>query len=324
MLRNNKLLCLLLVSSFMRSSACLAENGVQATQNDQGIRFQEAGKDILFFQLKPKSQQGMYLRNNYIHPLYDLDGNVLTEDFPADHPHQRGIFWAWHHIQIHGKNIADSWICENYACDILSTRITQQKDRSAGLRLRAHWNCRVKGTSDNHEVETSIVDETTTLRVYPLTNGRRKLDFEIRLLALTEGISIGGSNDEKEYGGFSARLRLPHDIQFHGIHGSIEPKFTAVDASPVVNFTGSFGAGGKSSIAILRHPSLSEVPQKWVLRRENSMQNPIFPGRIPVDISKTKPIVLRYRLVLQRGSSDADSLEQILESYAAEGPDLEN
>lgn len=317
------LLCVLLSLSFVRSPACFAENGVQATQNEQGIRFREAGKEILFFQLKPKSQKGLYARNNYVHPLYDLDENVVTEDFPADHPHQRGIFWAWHQIQLDGKNIGDSWICDNLVCDVDNACITQQKDGSATLRLKVLWNCRLSGTPANHEVETSIVEESTTLRVSPLTNGRRMLDFEIRLQALLEGVRIGGSNDEKEYGGFSARLRLPRDIQFCGIHGSIEPQFTFVDAGPAVAFTGSFGAGGQSSVAILRHPLLPQGSEKWVLRREHSMQNPIFPGRIPVDISQSQPIVLRYRIVLQRDSLDADSLAHLLECYSAEVPLLE-
>jgi len=124
------LLRALLVLSIMSPPPCFAENGVQATKEDQGIRFREAGKEILFFQLKPRSQEGQHLRNNYIHPLNDLDGNILTEDFPMDHPHHRGIFWAWHQIQIDGTNIADSWICENFTCDIMSTRITQQIDSS--------------------------------------------------------------------------------------------------------------------------------------------------------------------------------------------------
>lgn len=321
--RNKTLLCAVLLLLVVRQAICFAENGVQATKDDQGIRFREAGEEILFYQLKPKSQAGQHSRNNYIHPLYDLDENILTEDFPADHPHHRGIFWAWHQIQVDGKDIADSWISENFACDIVSTRITQQKDSSATVRLKVLWRCRSPGTSDNHKLEISIVEETTTLRVYPSANDQRKLDFEIRLLALTAGVSIGGSNDEKEYGGFSARLRLPNDIKFRGIHGPIEPQITCVDAGPVVALTGSFGAGGQNSVAILCHSSLPEVAQRWVLRRESSMQNSIFPGRIPVDVSQSQPIVLRYRLVLQRDSLTDDSLSRLLESYSAEVPGLE-
>ncbi|MGZ8921068.1 MAG: DUF6807 family protein, partial [Limisphaerales bacterium] len=39
-------------------------------------------------------------RSTYIHPLYGLDGEVLTDDFPKDHYHHRGLFWAWPHVRL--------------------------------------------------------------------------------------------------------------------------------------------------------------------------------------------------------------------------------
>jgi hypothetical protein len=39
-------------------------------------------------------------RSDYIHPLYGLNGEMLTNDWPdADHPHHRGIFWAWLEVE---------------------------------------------------------------------------------------------------------------------------------------------------------------------------------------------------------------------------------
>lgn len=34
-------------------------------------------------------------RSGYIHPLHGLDGEVLTRDWSPDHPHHRGLYWAW-------------------------------------------------------------------------------------------------------------------------------------------------------------------------------------------------------------------------------------
>src|SRR5262245_21288573 len=39
-------------------------------------------------------------RSNYFHPLYGLDGEVLTDDFPQDHDYHRGLYWAWSHIRV--------------------------------------------------------------------------------------------------------------------------------------------------------------------------------------------------------------------------------
>ena len=38
-------------------------------------------------------------RSSYIHPLYGLDGEMLTDDFPKDHYHHRGLFWAWPRVR---------------------------------------------------------------------------------------------------------------------------------------------------------------------------------------------------------------------------------
>ena len=66
----------------------------------EGVLFTENSDTILFHQTAEKSLNSEYTRSNYIHPLYALDGEVLTEDFPEDHPHHRGIFWAWHQLYV--------------------------------------------------------------------------------------------------------------------------------------------------------------------------------------------------------------------------------
>ena len=47
----------------------------------------------------------------YIHPLWGLNGEVLTDDFPKDHYHHHGVFWAWPHVEIGigGKEKLDLW-----------------------------------------------------------------------------------------------------------------------------------------------------------------------------------------------------------------------
>jgi hypothetical protein len=61
----------------------------------------------MFYQQQYKAQQGKYFRCHYIHSLYGLDGEVLTEDFTADHPHHRGIFWGRHQLWFGDKKVGD-------------------------------------------------------------------------------------------------------------------------------------------------------------------------------------------------------------------------
>ncbi len=63
----------------------------------------DGGKDVLTYrygdQLKPGAS-AVYTRASYIHPLYGLDGRVLTEDSPPDHLHHHGLFWAWPVVKV--------------------------------------------------------------------------------------------------------------------------------------------------------------------------------------------------------------------------------
>jgi hypothetical protein len=42
-------------------------------------------------------------RSDYIHPLYGPHGEVLTLDWAPDHPHHRGIYWAWPEVDWQGR-----------------------------------------------------------------------------------------------------------------------------------------------------------------------------------------------------------------------------
>jgi hypothetical protein len=162
-----------------------------------------------------------------------------------------------------------------------------------------------------------FVREQTTIRVYRAAANKRCIDFEIRLLALEAEVKIGGSEDEKGYGGFSPRLRLPADVRFLGERGELEPQAGALRAGPWVDVSGSYGAGGATSgVTMLAHPSLPTFPPAWVLRRERSMQNAVFPGRQPVLLPTDKPLVLRYRLVVHRGPATIERTSAWQKEYA--------
>jgi hypothetical protein len=67
----------------------------------QTLRFEEKPDGILllknnfsryFYRTSEVDFTNTFSRSNYIHPLYDNDGEIITEDFPEDHLHHHGIF----------------------------------------------------------------------------------------------------------------------------------------------------------------------------------------------------------------------------------------
>ena len=296
----------------------LAAGPVEIMQTGEGYLFTEGNCNaVLFYRSLSKSLDGQSTRANYVHPLYDLDGNVLTEDFPEDHLHHRGIFWAWHQVLVDGNRAGDSWMTDDFQWDVEQVEVIPDDGVSAALEASVIWSS--PQIKDDTGRPKPLVKETAIIRVHRAETDNRKIDFEIRLLALQPDVYIGGSEDEKGYGGFSTRIRLPEDIRFIGQAGELTPEVTAVPGGPWLDMTARFGPGESiSGIAILQHPSLPGFPQPWILRSNDSMQNPVFPGREPVPLSTETPIVLRYRLVIHRGESNRVQMQQWLQGYAAE------
>jgi hypothetical protein len=259
---------------------------------------------VLFYQRKPKSLEGRYAPNNYIHPLMSLDGDVMTEDFPADHLHQRGVFWAWHQLWAGEERLGDGWTLEDFVTDV-----TELENSVAGAAARIEAT--VRWRSPRLCSGEPFVEERTAITVHPVVAEARAIDFEIALRALVSGIRIGGSEDAKGYGGFSARLRMPDGLVFTAEGGEVTPEELQVEVGPWVDLSAPYGERGEvSGVTILGHPSSPGFPQPWILRQKNSMQNAVFPGRQAVELPTERPLVLRYRLVVHRGRAAASAIRK--------------
>jgi len=291
---------------------------IQITQTEEGFLITDAGQKVLFYQRRPKSIKGKWRRCNYVHPLYGLDGEILTEDFPADHPHHRGIFWAWHQVFVGDKRVGDSWSLKDLTFEVCEAEASIIDASRGVLHLEVLWKSPL--WTDANGKEKPFIKETTAIMVYPAENGFRKIDFEIALLALEPAVRIGGADNEKQYGGFSARIRLPDGIEFVGPRGPVEPKATPLPPAPWMDFSGDFaGDGGISGLAILTHKSNPLWPNRWILRRRASMQNAVWPGRKPVPLSTEKPTVLRYRLIIHRGRCKPALLDKLQLQFTTSG-----
>ena len=292
-------------------------NPIRIFETSQGFAITEGEAKIMFYQRQHKSLDGKYSRANYIHPLYDLDGEILTEDFPTDHLHHRGIFWAWHQVWLGDKRLGDPWAANDFVWDVYDARILPVDSQSRALQVHVHWKSPL--WTDANGKQKAFVKETTTIRVYRAQKDIRKVDFQISLLALDSGVRIGGSEDDKGYGGFTTRIRLPDGLSFTGSNGPVEPTTLSMDAGPWLDFSGHFREDGKvSGLAILCHSSSPGYPQRWILRRKASAQNPVYPGRHPVLLSREKPLVLRYRLIIHRGNDKHVNLEKLQAEYNSE------
>lgn len=283
-----------------------------AVKTEEGIELCENGKKVFFYQLKPKSVNGKFERAGYIHPLYSLNGNSLTDDSPEDHPYHRGVFWAWHQIILNNQKLAEGWMSENISWIPVHVKVKTKK-KAAIFRAKVLWKSKLaKG------ILTDIVKENTTIKVYPATEQYRVIDFDIHLNALVDSLKIGGSEDAKGYGGFCIRLKLPKDISFTSQDKTVIPQETAVTAGPWMDITGSFEGPSFPKSGVIIFGNASNATQPWILRSVTSMQNIPFPGSTPVDVPKSG-LNLKYCVIIHNGEMSNDQIEKLYKDYVKRG-----
>lgn len=275
----------------------------EVTEDENGILIAEDDRKVFFYQKTPKSYQGKSERCNYIHPLYGLDEQILTQDFPldthTDHLHQRGVYWAWQQVYIGNKRIGDAWINADFEWDVTATSVQQYRD-SCVMSAAILWKSPL--WMDKQGVKKGFAREDISVKVHPAEDNFRVLDFSIQITALEDSLFIGGSEDIKGYGGFSIRLDPGEGLSFENVSGSVEAQNTALDAGPWMNIIGDWSEEIKEEgVIMISHPDNPNHPQPWIIRTEKSMQNAMYPGRLPVMIPLEKPLNLKYRVIVYQG-----------------------
>lgn len=88
---------------------CLLALTVRTETDPQRFTILDDGRPVLTYNFGtvpvPAGVTGQYAvaRSDYIHPLYGPNGEVLTADYPKDHPHHRGIYRAWPEVTRRGE-----------------------------------------------------------------------------------------------------------------------------------------------------------------------------------------------------------------------------
>ena len=217
---------------------------------------------------------------HYFHPL-SMPGGPLTELFPADHVHHRGLFWAWRQVLVDGKPAANSWL------------MTGLKFRSMGVS-RSHDGTRLEAVGRWRVDGDEVLEERLSARVTGTT-----MTLDLGLTPLVPGLSLGGSPDDKGYGGLSLRLVHSDRLRFEGGGRVVAPAVGPVAAGPDVRMT--WDAGTPVPVVAVRMACTADGAPvtMWVLRREHSMQNCVWPGPQPVSLPMGRTVRLGLKLVVE-------------------------
>ena len=211
----------------------------------------------------------------------------------------------------HGERIADPWLNEGIEWEVSTTK-TEVGDSIAKLSSEIFWI--------HSSTSEAVIKENLTIIFQRIEKDVFSLRFRIELTALVDGVALGGSEDEKGYGGFSPRLKLPEEVVFNSVQGNVEPENLPLKAGGWMNVFGEFDLNSNkvAGVVIMGEPKKLPSYQGWILRSANSMQNMAFPGKEPFSIQKSNPLVIRNQLLVHRGLSKEEIEKYYLEFQNAE------
>lgn len=250
----------------------------------------------------PAGTDTNYARGDYIMPLFGPTGEVLTDDYPKDHPHHRGVGWSWP-VTRWGQEVRDIWAVQGVWARPVAMRRVEVGPVFALLAAENVWQW-----GDTNP----IVREAVVIRAFRRSGGERLVDVEVRLTALADGVAIGG-RPHGGYGGFGLRAQPAQRrviTRFTDGPG-VTPRRSWLDYSGV--FAGGSGPAG---LAIFEDTANLFYPNPLLKYPDLNYVMPAFPGEREVALSKEKPLVLKHRLWIHAGPADEPKLAAVWAAYA--------
>jgi len=262
--------------------------------------------------IKERFQQGRYPspphdpagldRGDYVHPLYGPNGEVLTNDYPVDHPHHRGIYWAWPEVYYKGEKrdihaVYGVWARPEKVLRLINGSVF------ALIEVENTWKWKDK---------EPIVKEEVEIRAYKNIEGRRFVDFEFRFTGLADDVLIA-RRGQRNYGGVNLRMATGKDLKIKFFTDPPESDVRRAWADMVNTVPGGKGPTG---VAVLQRVTNPHYPGDWVEYPHIFWYQPTFPCKgCKYHLEKNKTLVLNYRLWIRPGAAGDEVLADLWAAY---------
>jgi hypothetical protein len=301
----------------MKSAKTTAAQGIQAVREGKKLKFTTAGRQVLGYQIEgelPRADiKPIFRRGGYIHPVVTPAGRTVTDDYPADHLHHHGVWWAWTKTEFEGRK-PDFW---NMGDGTGTVEFVALDDTWSGA-VHSGFKARHRFVDVSGPSPKTVLNEVWEVLVYGVRQGQKP--YSMFDLVSTQECATSSPLvlPEYHYGG----------VGFRG-HG----QWLGADKAIFLTSEGKDRSNGHATrarwchvggrvdgelvgIAVLSHPSNFRAPQP--LRIHPTEPFLCFaPSQLGQwEIAPGRPYVSRYRYIVYDGPPEAAELDRLWNDYA--------
>lgn len=253
--------------------------------------------------------QPEYRRSGYIHPVYDPDGRVVTDDMAPDHAHQHGIMFPYEKVIFQDRHL-NFWEPANGTISHARTESTVSGQVFGGFRVALHHD--ENGLPGGPQ---PVLRETWEVHVYNIS------DYFVFDLVSVQNCATGKPAliEKNNYGGLAMRCNrnwFDHPGESEYLTSEGKTRENGNQTRP--RWVDLYGLidGKASGVAVMDHPTNFRFPQPVRLHPEK----PYFCfSPMALDsfrIEPGTPYVSRYRYYVHVGKPDAAKIEALWYDYA--------
>lgn len=290
-----------------------------AEEKDGAVAFSVGGKSVGSFigkatALPRKDIAPIFLRGGYLHPLTTPTGNVVTDDYPANHVHHHGVWTAWTNTVFQGRK-TDFWNMGDGLGKVDSNGIDYSWSGPAFAGVEAE-NVFTDLTSGEPIV---ALNELWLVKVFATGGGKKPY----HLIELTSTQTMADDFDlelpEYHYGGLGIRGRGEWDGKENAFFLTSEGVTERDEANGKPAkwiFMGGAVEGGKAGLVILGSPGNFRAPQP--LRVHPTEPFVCFAPQVAgaMTIKHGETYRSQYRFVIVDGAADKELFDRLWSDYA--------
>lgn len=282
--------------------------------------FRAGDREIVRYQAEPgplprPDIRPEYQRGGYLFPVLTPSGNAVADDYPPNHIHHHGVWWAWTKTSFAGTQ-PDFWNMGDRKgrVEFVAVDRVWEKDDAAGLVAR-HQFVSLLATPP-----VTALHESWELTVRAADDGRPR-----HLIDLTSTQRCAGSEPLKlpkyHYGGLGFRGLRAWDgaanCQFLTSNG-ITDRLKGNTSTARWLWVGGPAEHGIAGITLLSHPSNFRAPQPLRLHPTEPFVCFAPQQAGDMEITPDRPYISRYRLVIADGRPEPDEIDAWWKAFASE------